>query len=287
MTNRVDGERFRTEFGKQDLEELFEVFDRDGYVVFENLLTSAEVQKHRDALQPFLDADVKGRNDFEGLKTNRIYAMLAKDPVFTELVTHPLQDVFCRRDLGDSYLLSACLAINLHEGESVQPWHTDDSHIELPRPRPSMGVSTFWAIDDMTEDNGATELLLGSHHWGEEEFAGKLAMTDFSNIEVKSVDVDPGARPETVKATIPSGSLMVVKGGLWHRGGANKTSDPRLIVTPQFCPGWTRPLENMLLTVPDDILVQLSERALELIGYSIHPPFMGYVDGVHPKKSLV
>lgn len=30
----------------------------------------------------------------------------------------------------------------------------------------------------------------------------------------------------------------------------------------------------------------LPERACELVGYSIHPPFMGYVDGMHPKRIL-
>jgi hypothetical protein len=30
----------------------------------------------------------------------------------------------------------------------------------------------------------------------------------------------------------------------------------------------------------------MSERARELCGYSIHPPFMGYADGVHPAKYL-
>ena len=33
-------------------------------------------------------------------------------------------------------------------------------------------------------------------------------------------------------------------------------------------------------------LMALNARARELIGYSIHPPFMGYVDGVHPKRLL-
>ena len=61
---------------------------------------------------------------------------------------------------------------------------------------------------------------------------------------------------------------------------------PRLIVTPQYCPPWARPLETMLLAVPPEKAAQLPERAQELIGYSIHPPFMGYVDGMHPKRSL-
>jgi ectoine hydroxylase-related dioxygenase (phytanoyl-CoA dioxygenase family) len=42
----------------------------------------------------------------------------------------------------------------------------------------------------------------------------------------------------------------------------------------------------MTLAVPPDVAAGLPERARELLGYSIHPPFMGYVDGVHPKRLL-
>ena len=31
---------------------------------------------------------------------------------------------------------------------------------------------------------------------------------------------------------------------------------------------------------------ELPTRLQELIGYSIHPPFMGHVDGRHPEKTL-
>ena len=85
---------------------------------------------------------------------------------------------------------------------------------------------------------------------------------------------------------MPSGSLAITKGTLWHRGGANRSDRPRLIITPQYCVGWVRQLENMALAVPAEVASQLPERARELIGYSIHPPFMGYVDGVHPRRLL-
>jgi ectoine hydroxylase-related dioxygenase (phytanoyl-CoA dioxygenase family) len=80
------------------------------------------------------------------------------------------------------------------------------------------------------------------------------------------------------------GSLMLAKGTLWHRGGANRSDKTRMIITPQYCPGWTRQLENMALSVPPAIAATLPKRAQELIGYSIHPPFMGYVDGMHPSR---
>ena len=74
---------------------------------------------------------------------------------------------------------------------------------------------------------------------------------------------------------------MIAKSTLWHRGGANHTDKPRTIITPQYCVGWARQLENMLLAVPPEIAAELPKRAQELIGYSIHHPFMGYVDGMH------
>ena len=84
---------------------------------------------------------------------------------------------------------------------------------------------------------------------------------------------------------MPSGSLGITKGTLWHRGGANRSDLPRLIITPQYCAGWVRQLENMALAVPAEIADKLPERARELIGYSIHPPFMGHVDRAASKAA--
>jgi len=259
-------------------------FDRDGYLIFENVLSPEELGAVRDALAPYLEENITGRNEFEGHKSNRVYAMLAKSPVFADLVTHPLALAFVESDLGAECLLSACLAINLHPGETAQPWHFDDSHFQWPRPRPPLGVSTFWAVTDMTETNGATEILPGSHRWPEDHIDGAIGEEDFAKGFER--EGDPGARADAVKVVMPAGSLMLAKGTLWHRGGANVSDAPRLIITPQYCPGWTRTLENMSLAVPPDIAKDLPARAQELLGYSIHPPFMGYVDGRHPKRVL-
>ena len=260
--------------------------DTRGFVIFERVLPPAKVAAIRAALAPHLGRDLKGRNDFEGLNTNRVYALLAKSPVFAELVIHPLVLAFVEAELGPSCLLSAFLAISLHPGETVQPWHTDDGGARLPRPRPALGVSTFWAIDDTTETNGSTEVIPGSHLWDERRIEGAATSADFNARSALDQDHDPGRRADAVKLAMPSGSLAIAKGTLWHRGGSNRSDSPRLIITPQYCAGWVRQLENMCLAVPPDIAENLPERAQELIGYSIHPPFMGYVDGVHPKRLL-
>lgn len=261
-------------------------FDEDGYVIFDKVLTDEKLGALRAALEPEFGKNLSGRNDFEGLKTNRVYALLAKSPVFAELAVHPLALAFAETDLGRSCLLSACLAIKLHPGETVQPWHCDDAHILAPRSDVAYGLSAFWAIDETTEENGATEVIPGSHRWKEADLNGGVFEDSFSDRTVRDVDDDPGARPDAVKAVMPAGSLMIAKGALQHRGGANRSGAPRLIITPQYCAGWARQLENMVLSTPPGVAAKLPQRARELIGYSIHPPFMGYVDGVHPQKLL-
>ena len=263
-----------------------EEFDRRGYLIFERVLSPSRVAEIRTALAPFLQRDLAGRNDFEGLKTNRVYALLAKSPLFAELAIHPLALAFAEAELGPSCLLSALLAINLHPGETVQPWNFDDGGARVPRPRPALGVSAFWAIDDTTESNGSTEVIPGSHLWDQQTIEGAAKPADFTNKAAPDGDRCSGNRPDAVKLTMPSGSLAIAKGTLWHRGGANLSDKPRLIITPQYCAGWVRQLENMILAVPAELAEKLPERARELIGYSIHPPFMGHVDGVHPKRLL-
>jgi hypothetical protein len=38
--------------------------------------------------------------------------------------------------------------------------------------------------------------------------------------------------------------------------------------------------------VPRSTVRQLPDRLAELLGYNIYPPFVGYVDGSHPRKAL-
>ncbi len=279
----------------QTLADWRERFDRDGYVVFERVLDAVGVKRIHDALQPHLGADVAGRNVFEGFYSNRVYNLLSKSPVFGDLITHPLPLAFAEADLGESCLISALLAINLKPGETSQPWHYDDSHIMVARPRPSFGVSAFWTLNDTTNDNGATEVIPGSHLWGDFLPDAATKSIDFVTSKhagqqaLRATDpdyVDTGARSDAVKVTMPAGSLMLAKGTLWHRGGPNRSDSSRLIVTPQYCPGWARQLENIMAVTPRHVAASYPKRVRQLIGYSIHSSFMGYVDGVHPDKLL-
>ena len=270
----------------RSFEAAFADFERDGYIVFEKLIGDAEIARVRAALEPYFGLGRAGRNDFEGLKSNREYALLSKGDIFAELAIHPVALAFAEYDMGKSCILSAFLAIQLHPGETVQPWHCDDDHCRISRPRPPFQLSAFWAIDETTSENGATEVIPGSHLWDEALGQDLLNSGAFEQREIGDVNVDPAPHPDAVQVTMPAGSLMLAKGTLYHRGGANRSDGKRLILTPQYSPGWVRPLENMILSTPPEVAAKLPQRARELIGYSIHPPFMGYVNGEHPQKAL-
>ena len=266
--------------GGRSFEECWQAYEEDGYITFPGILDADQVARVRESLEPHFTK--AGRNVFEGFQSNRVYGLIEKDPpLFSAMVTHPLALAFVDRELGENPLLSALLAINLHPGETVQPWHLDDGHIRVPAPRPAFGVSTFWTIDPMTETNGATEVIPGSHKATHTlNSGGKEILADGAN--EREEEAFKGGK----KVILPAGSLMIAKGNLWHRGGANTSNGSRLIVTPQYCAGWARPLETMLLSISQETAKKLPKRVQELIGYSIYGAFMGYVDGMHPAKVL-
>jgi ectoine hydroxylase-related dioxygenase (phytanoyl-CoA dioxygenase family) len=80
---------------------------------------------------------------------------------------------------------------------------------------------------------------------------------------------------------------MFYVGKIWHGGGANSTDRPRLGVILEYVAAWLRAQENHLLAVPRETVVELPERLQELLGYNIYPPFVGYVDGRHPRRYIL
>jgi ectoine hydroxylase-related dioxygenase (phytanoyl-CoA dioxygenase family) len=136
----------------------------------------------------------------------------------------------------------------------------------LPAPHAEVVVNTMWALDDFTAANGATRMVPGSHRWA------------------------PGRTPvdgeRVVTVEMPAGSVAFYTGSIWHGGGANTTERARLGVILEYVAAWLRPQENHVIGVPPAVVATLPERLQELLGYNIYPPFVGYVDGRHPRRFL-
>ena len=236
---------------------------RDGYVIIENLIAPEECEAIKAEGLALLGC--KGRNAFEGLDTQRVYNVLAKTRSTDKLATHPrilgLMDLLFR----PGFLLSQSQIINILPGEAPQTLHTDDSFYRLPRPRQPLGAATVWAIDEFTAENGATVVIPRSHEWGDDSV---------------------GQREKAVPAVMPQGSVVFFLGTTWHGGGQNRSDKARFAITHQYCEAYMRQQENYLLELSKDTVRQLSPELQALVGYSIYPPFMGMVEGMHPLRTL-
>lgn len=237
--------------------------EAQGYVIIEGLLSADELCVIREAVLPLLQH--RGRNEFEGERTQRLYAVLAKTRALDRLVDHPRILALLDALFLPNYLLSQLQVINILPGETAQALHMDDGFYPIPRPRPPLGAATVWAVDDFTATNGATAIVPGSHKWGAERYASIA---------------------EAQPALMSAGSVIFYPGTFWHGGGANVSDAARLAVTCQYCEPWLRTQENYFLGTPRGIVADVSEDIRRMLGYSIHPPFIGMVDGMHPKRLL-
>ncbi|MGH3726275.1 MAG: phytanoyl-CoA dioxygenase family protein [Mycobacterium sp.] len=235
---------------------------RDGYVILPDLLSAQELDEIRKAVVPLLD--LYGRNKFEGHTTQRLYSVLNKTRACDRIADHPRVLALLDRLFLPNYLLSMLQVINILPGEQAQMLHTDDSFYPMPRPRAALGAATIWAIDDFTADNGATDIVAGSHLWGQRM----------------------PQEAERAPVVMAAGSCVFFPGTLWHGGGANRSDAGRLALTAQYCEPWLRPQEAFTLSMTRDTVRAVSEDIRRMLGYSIHPPFIGQVDGMHPKRLL-
>ena len=234
-----------------------------GYVILRDLLTGAELDELKGALAPHERERPMGRNGFEGSRTQRVYSLAAKHPAFMRLAEHPAVMALADRLLLPNFLLSTLQSIRLHPGEPGQPWHADDMFYRIPRPHPTIAVSTIWAIEDFAEENGATRLIPGSHRWGDEH--------------------PDNRQHEEIQAVMKAGSVVVFDGSLWHRGSENRGAGTRLAISPQYCEPWVRPQESQLLICPPSLAARQSARGRSMLGYSTRlsrPSFVGKSDRV-------
>jgi ectoine hydroxylase-related dioxygenase (phytanoyl-CoA dioxygenase family) len=239
-----------------DLEAHAGAIERNGYTLIEDFMDAARLAEVRRVLGFYLGSH-SGRNPFEGHRTERVYTLVARGRVFWDLALDERVLALCERFLLPGFLLTASQAICIRPG----------TFYTVPRPRPMISLSTVAAVDAFSAQNGGTEVIPGSHLWGE-DWRGRIA----------------AAKPATV--VMPAGGCVVFSGTLVHRGGENRTNASRLAFSNQYCQPWARQQENFLQGVPAAVAREMPPRLQEMLGYSIHPPFMGQLTASHPAKAL-
>lgn len=251
------------------IEELLEIIDQDAGVIIDNVLSQSQLDKITEELNPFLANTKEGQDDFTGFNTRRVGALMARSPECRVLALDPLINDLSKRFLephSDGYQLHFTSAIDIAPGESEQILHRDRGVWGGYIPRKiETQLSTVWAITDFTKENGATQVVPGSHKWDKD----RIPRED-----------------EIAYAEMKAGSVLLYTGTVLHGGGQNEThNESRTGVFLHYALNWLRQEENQYLSCPPDIAKNLSPEIRSLIGYSKGGYVLGFYSDPHDKSA--
>ncbi|MEY4360796.1 MAG: hypothetical protein RL391_102 [Actinomycetota bacterium] len=242
-----------------------------GAAIIERLLPTEVVDDLLTEMSPHIDATPNGGDDFSGRLTKRTGALLARSTASQQFVAHPLVLGCVDRVLGPNatnYQLHLTQIISIGPGSVAQPLHRDQwcfDFFPFP-PELDVEVSTIWALDDFTEENGATRII------------------PYSLLDDREAC---GEEHRTVQAVMPRGSVVLYTGRTIHGGGANRSTRVRRALNIDYVLGWLRQEENQYLSCPPEVARRLPEHIQRLAGYSMGAYALGYVDDVRDPMALL
>lgn len=244
-----------------------------GYCLVDGIIPRTSV----DALARDLDPDFcrtpVSQGPFYGADTVRFGGLLNKSSHAAAFVQHPLILEIVEAMLGawcDTIQLNLTQAIEIRPGAKRQVPHRDQDMWRASRMLPhdheaEFLVNVMWPFTPYTPANGSTVLWPGSHRRRAEDL------------------IDPA---EAIALTIDPGSALLFLGSTLHSGGANRTGASRRGMIVSYSLGWLKPYEIQTLVYPPETARQFPPDLARLIGYRVHRPNLGNVDGRCPSHLL-
>ena len=242
-------------------DDLMAILKQDGCVIIKDAERHDAIDTMLAELNPYLGRKACGEGDFVGFHTKRLHSLLTKTKCVGSFLMHDKVLEMMDLTLGpwcESYQLNSNSITAIGPNETPQPLHRDDLMYPMAHPSErNTCTSTFWALTDFTEENGATRSIPGSHLWDDH----RVPRED-----------------ETVSAVMSKGSFCVFVGGVYHGGGRNVTADEwRIAMYAGYSLGWLRQEQNWYLSVPLDVVKAMPAQLARLLGYNIHKPFLGWM----------
>ncbi len=194
-----------------------------------------------------------------------LFSFLEEDPVFEEIIQHPMTLPLVEYYLGEHCQVSSLTSfIKWSDAVGYGPGlglHNDSGLYRAgPLPATPHVFNTNWILTDYTLDNGAFCIVPGSH---------KLCRHP-----------KPGEGVEdAVPVEAPAGSVLVFHGNVWHGAFPRKNPGLRLSVNAYYCGPHYRTQESFHGRISDAMLARNGDRFRELVHYD---DIWGFQDGRGP-----
>ena len=245
----------------------------EGYCVIPDLIAEEKVAALSGDLQATFVTTPASEGPFYGNDTRRFGALLRRSPHAAAFVQHEVILGIVDRVLGpwcDHFSLNLTQAIEVMPDSIEQVPHRDQdmwpcSRLIASEHAVEFLINVMWPFTSYTAANGATRIWPGSHRRQDEPL------------------LDPA---DAIAAEMSPGSALVFLGSTLHAGGANRTNRPRRGMIISYSLGWLKPYELQWLAYPPDIARQFSPELAALVGYRVHRPNLGNVEGRCPSALL-
>ena len=213
---------------EQTLEDKLVAMQIDGFCVVEDVIPSDEVVAVCRSVHETLDQAGGSLPGSMFLNHNQAMAPYVTDKRVLEL-PEAFWGPFPSTRIG---ALSVLRQDPNPNGKPAEPggYHSDwpygssgGSFIQPPKPDVCMNMPCFYMLTDFTKRNGATVVVPGSHRNSRDP-------NGFPDLRQ--------ARPTELQITGKAGSVAILDGRIWHKGGSNFSSERRLFSGVSYVPWW-------------------------------------------------
>jgi ectoine hydroxylase-related dioxygenase (phytanoyl-CoA dioxygenase family) len=193
--------------------------------------------------------DVAGTTEavYAGGFGRQMFYLLFESDVFQEAVVNPTALALATYLLGESCVLSNCLAGLKGPGGGDLPLHCDNVMIPAPFPPYAQVCNVTWALTDYGEGSGELRYVPGSHRFGRHPAPG-----------------------EGLDALVPvhaeAGSILFWHGNTWHGAVARRAPGLRINLIVAMMRPYLRPQEVYRENVTPEILAKNPPRFTTLVG---------------------
>jgi ectoine hydroxylase-related dioxygenase (phytanoyl-CoA dioxygenase family) len=252
------------------LEQALRDIAEHGVCIIENALTPSQLDQARSAFYRAAEQDrARGREAKFGLdyadddSNQRVWNLLSRDPIFLDLVEHPMALGLVKAVLGWPALLGNISGNLTGPGGGEMVLHADQIFVPEPWPAEPQGFNCAWCLDDFTDENGATRIVPGSHR--------------FHKPPTEADQDTP-----TVALEAPAGSMVAFESRLWHKTGNNRTKDQRRAgAFAWYTKTIYRTQENWFLSLDPSVRRFASDDMLTLLAFKSEG--FGLVYGASPQ----
>ena len=239
---------------KLDMKKIAEEIDELGFSIVENVVDAEEVILLKNQLKTALEEDAKEYGHLPGKKDNLIVDLTTRGSAFVKLLENEKMQRVFSHFLGDDCILYSYTSSILKPDDKpgASNIHTDSKRFPYV-PGYHFGLLMNLALDDFTEENGATYHLSGSH-------------------KIKEMPSEGEFSKNSIRAVRKAGDAIFFHPLCWHAGGVNKTNEIRHAVTPYACRSFMKQRLDFPRMVTPEVSSWLGERGRVFLGFNSRVP---------------